>query len=198
MLKKAAKLLSAVLCASLFFTGCSKAEMREMMDSFSSKKVDTELKKDVFSKKYKYQITVPESWEEVNSQYNGALPEGNDIIWAEATDIDAALQVSIGSSSYVGFDAYFGTFIKNLNDEMSENVSRADFSEKDINGYKVQYIELSDITVPGKSDDKFKIWVYCMDDEKGIVIFESLMRQEEATEEMHDMIESVVCTFKKF
>ena len=197
-MKKAAKLLSAVLCASLIFTGCSKAEMREMMDSFTGEKADTELKKDVFSKKYKYEMTVPESWENLNHLFKGDLDNEVDILWAGDLKRGMAVEVTAGYSPYVGFEVFFKSYIDRLNSERSLSVKRSDFVEKDVNGYKAQYIELDDIKVSGDDNTKYKIWSYCIDDEKGIIIFQAIMYQEDANDEMQQMVESMIQTFRKY
>jgi len=197
-LKKAAKLLSAVLCASLIFTGCSKAEMREMMDSFTGEKADTELKKDVFSKKYKYEMTVPESWENLNHLFKGTLDNEVDILWTGDLKRGEAVEVTAGYSPYVGFEVFFKSYIDELNTDKSLSVKRSDFIEKDVNGYKAQYIDLDNVKISGDGDTNYKIWSYCIDDEKGIIIFEAVVPQADADDTKQQMIESMIQTFRKY
>lgn len=200
-MKKKARILSALLCSALLFTGCSKAEMREKYESLTGKeeKMSMELTKTAFSQSYKYQITIPESWEDLNSYMKTALIEGTDQMMVGNRANNTILDIYIANSSYVGFDSLFGSYIQGMNSEMGLNISRSDFAEKEFNGLKAQYIEVSDVVLPKSKDKtKYRIWSYCMDDEKGIIMFEAIMKQDDATDEMRDLIESMIQTFKKF
>lgn len=198
-MKKTAKLLSAVLCASLLFSSCNKTDVRDMIDSLSSSsgELDTELKKDLFSKSYKYQMTVPESWEDLNNMNRNRIEDGYDFLWAGNDQI--IMQITIVNSPYVGFDAFLGDYIQTINSKWGFSVKKSDFTEKEFNGYNTLFIEHDGINnVLKNSDLDCKLWTYCLDDDKGIIFFETIVLDEYANEETLKFVESMIQTFRKF
>lgn len=197
-MKKIKRIAAAAMCLSLFFTGCSKAEIREAIESvISSDEMDTELTQQVFSKKYRYCMDVPGSWKDYNSMCIYAIPDEYDILWTGNLDRSIAMKIGIYSSPIAGFDAYFSDYIKQLNEQKKLSISRSDFAEKEIGGSDYKYLEISEF-VDTYDNEKYTIWSYCIDDGKGMRVFEAILPVEYANEEMHEMIEAAIGSFKKY
>ncbi|MBE6843151.1 MAG: hypothetical protein E7510_10045 [Ruminococcus sp.] len=184
---KLKKSISAVLATVMLLSAsCGESSAKER-----------ELSKEIVSYDYKYKIETPVDWKLDES----AEVKNNESITLYAICDERCIVLGAGvteiDQDMLPFNNFCNMVIKNINSKYFTTVSAGDFTEKDVNGLKMRYLEIQNLTF-SDSEEEIRAWCYIGEIDGFYVMFIAETLESLASDKQREEVEMIISTFQRF
>ena len=87
--------------------------------------------------------------------------------------------------------------INNINSKYFTTVSAGDFTEKDVNGLKMRYLEIQNLTF-SDSEEEIRAWCYIGEIDGFYVMFIAETLESLASDKQREEVEMIISTVQRF